>query len=293
MSDSWDVLVVDALSDLDAPRVHDAIRRVGFTILSLEAITSRRTRAEVLLESLALVESVVVVVPPPGNRSRANVLFEAGAAVGSGKPILLVGSSKLPTDLLDFPYLPLENLKNIRSAVLASRDAARIMEYKIQTPSIQAGERILKSPSVDVFPSIASPYAELSERELVFAVQSALSDDESRVVAADRVGGQRGIEAPDLVLWNDELLSGFGLPIPVEVLRNYRNWRGLLPRMRRILEASGARSLIAVGGQGPRNIRWSSENELILFVTIDNLVEAVENGSVADALMELLAGAAP
>jgi len=99
------------------------------------------------------------------------------------------------------------------------------------------------------------------------------------------------VDAPDLVVWDDRLLATFGLPLAVEVIKNTESSVALRPRLRRTLEQIGAKSILAVAGQGRRNYRWSNEQQLILAVSLELLEDGLRQLPLAEVLTVLLGDA--
>jgi hypothetical protein len=291
------IFVSYSLSDPTGPLVRHALADHDFGVITASTASTNRTPTRALAEVLGDVDSVVVVLPPPGDRSRTNVIFEAGVAVGRGLPVLLVApSAELPADLRDLPFLRLDDLERLPAALDASERALRDAERN--PPPDWNARRAMEELTSDVAYSrfgVASrppsKFASLDESALLDVVRQLLTDSDTRVLVPERRADVIAVDTPDLVLWNDGLLSSFGLPVPVEVLRRLSSSRAVLSRLRRTLRASGARSLLAVAADGDGNVRWSSGKELILVITAESLESAVRSLPIASALPALLESA--
>jgi len=66
----------------------------GFDVATSTSIISSRSRDLGLQQAMSESSVVLIVVPPPSNRGRTNVVFECGIAVGCGVPVVLISSSQ-------------------------------------------------------------------------------------------------------------------------------------------------------------------------------------------------------
>jgi predicted nucleotide-binding protein len=87
--------LTDPLADEVLARLKD--RYSVHTSVSIHAPVPRTTA---LMDVLSWADVAVAVLPPPQDRSRTNVIFEIGMAVGRSLPVLLISSSTgVPRDL--------------------------------------------------------------------------------------------------------------------------------------------------------------------------------------------------
>ena len=167
-----------------------------------------------ILTSLRAADFVCLIV---GETSPSpNVAFEAGLAIGLGKPVLaLVTGSELPFDLaasVQFLRVPDGEL------VSAKRDIARFVRHV--RPAAGA-----TPPSLSASPSLEWAEAELSrirqskggaqrEKELTNLVAKVFETSGSEVL---REGQEEDARAQiDLLVWNDPLVTELGGPLIVE-----------------------------------------------------------------------------
>jgi hypothetical protein len=99
---------------------------------------------------------------------------------------------------------------------------------------------------------------------------------------------ERKVDRPDLAIWQDDLLATFGQPLLVEVLIRPISTKALIPRLRRTLFLSGARSLLAVTihkHHDPQ--RWADEHGLVFTAALPGLIGALRSHSLVESLVLL------
>ncbi len=237
-------------------------------------------------DALRAVDLAVVLLPAEQDPAYRSVVYEAGAAVGSGAQVVVVGEAATVPPLFEGLHRILPgDLQAFEIAV-----AAAVRKRGTRRAGSRPGVRG-ESPALNTAAATAARAKLLRARgelELVSWMFEVLKAAGANVVAAE-IGG--GIPYADLTVWHDGLEAAFGLPLPVEVVPAGHLLPPLVPRLRRTMRAAGTRSLLAVGGAV--HARWSDDDQQILAVDAARLVDELANASLPRTLAVLLATAAP
>jgi hypothetical protein len=283
------VFVSYAITDAHAQPVLDELSQ-AFSLTTARSFVGPMPSRGAIRAAISSAVVVVVLLPPPGNRDRSNVIFEAGVAVGMGRPVLIIAADpKLPRSLLGLPIVTKEAQTGLADFV---RDAAR------QGPvdEIPQDERL----SADQGPIELTPVhgpgppdgpAFLPEQELIPYLADMFRAAGSEVVLPPRVPRDRPVDNADLVIWDDSLLPVLGAPLPVEVLRSMKSSTWARARLLQTLRASGAHNLLVVAAAGHGSQRWTDGQSLILTVAAETLSDQLQGKSLAAALASMLEAA--
>jgi hypothetical protein len=282
------IFVSCSFADADAQAFVDQLRK-RFEVVQTEGQPSALPRALAVKDALQAVDLAVVLLPAEQDPAYRSVVYEAGAAVGSGARVVVVGEAATVPPML-------EGLHRILPGDLqAFDDAVATAVRKRGTRRVGSGSGVPgEAPALDTAAAAAARANLLharSEVELVHWMMEVFRAAGASVVAA-RIGGSTAYA--DLTVWHDGLEAAFGLPLPVELVSAGHLLLPLVPRLRRTMRAAGTRSLLAVSGPGRTvHARWSGEDQQILAVDAARLVDELANASLPRALAALLATAAP
>lgn len=284
------VFFSSSFADPEARLLREGLRE-HFDVSTPDTLVGSYARHTALSRAIANSDVVVVAVPAAEDPAARNVFVEAGAALGAGRPVLLVGQrSAIPVDLADLPFegtgVAAAVADEVRLIASGNRDRLPtrwVMPDGPRLPPQMAatwGER-LQAPGL-------AGLAAVGVLEDVFRLAGAR-------VKTSAVVGHRAIEVPDLVVWHDGLTSALGAPLPVEVLLRPWSWPAIRQRLERTLLASGGRTLLALhlGPSVDVPRKWTDGNRTVLFLAAADLVDALVDASLPVALTRLLAWAEP
>lgn len=294
-----------SLSD-DAGRILRDRLGDRFQVTTPEMLTGDVVRRTALRRSLMQTDVAVVVLPAADDPSWRNVLFEAGAAAGVGVPVVLVGEAvSAPADLADSLIFDPHQIDEVISLIeVLAHDNRSIYQRDLFVTDHDEGhfsewEQVTSAPPV---PALSSEYVDQwltrlknvrSERSAVSLISDLFHESGARVRKESQASSGRVVDKPDLVLWHDDLLATFGLPLPVEVLLQARAWPAVRSRLERTLTASGGRSLVAVTVRDGTNSKvWTDGRRTILVSSAIRLAESLAELPLAGALSAMLASAA-
>lgn len=285
------VFFSSSFADRDARQLREALSD-QFDIVSPDALVGSFARHTALNRALDDVDVVVVALPPPEDPAAANVFVEAGAALGAGRPVLLVGElSQVPADLANLP-------------AQAGRSAPRIADDIRLIASSKSP--MLNGPSTmsSRGPGLSSVVVDrlrrrIRQREYVAAEAAGIIDDLFRAAGARTknalVVGHKVTDAADLAVWHDDLTASLGTPLPVEILVRRSAWPAVRQRLERTLAMSGGRTLIALYLGEPTDVprKWSDGRRWIVVAAADQLLDELAENRLAIALAHLLDRAEP
>jgi len=285
------VFVSSAAADMDARELRTALSSM-FDVSSSDTLVGSYARHTALRRALGDVDVVVVFVPPPEDAAARNVLIEAGVALGSHRPVLLVGErAHVPADLAALPVSP---------AVSARALAADIELVAAGGSTASLAEPTPPASGPGLTPQVAEQLRRrLSSEALTEAEAVGVLDDLFRATGARTknavVIGHPPTDRADLAVWHDELTATFGTPLPVEVLARSRSWPAVQQRLTRTLELSGGRTLVALYLGPVQDVprRWTDGRGLILVAAAVQLLDELAHGPLAVALTRLLERAEP
>lgn len=280
------VFITRSRSDPQSERVLDVLRD-RFSVADSILLASDLQPPLATRTAMAEASVVVVVLPPPRNRDRLNVIFDAGIAVGQALPVVIVSPEpKLPRGLLGLPLVEATALNKLPAVVTNAAKSGKTV-YSQRPPrkhEYTSGGAI----SADSRPHESSQGRNLmSEAQVLNLLQATLKKEGIKVLRPEPLLAESPTDRADLVVWDDNLQHMFGLPLPVEVIRDTRLSKNLRSRLRHTLHASGARSLIAVGVGGESSFRWADSHELILAVPADDLLQLTRRMPFHRALASL------
>jgi predicted nucleotidyltransferase len=299
------VFVSYSLRDDEGRSLRDILGQ-QFDVIAPEMLTGSVVRHTALRQSLMDVDVAVIALPTEDDPSRNNVIFEAGAAAGAGVPLVLVGEAKsAPRDLADGLVFDFDRIADVIDAVeelCRSRYATKRAEVRISDHDEAAAvERFHVDVIAQPVTLLSSEYVDewitrvrhvRSERSAIRLISELFQSAGARTLSTEPSNEQIS-DRPDLVLWHDDLLATFGLPLPVEVLLKLKSWPSIQPRLERTLATSGGRTLVAVvvrDGMQPRV--WTDGRRTILICFADQLARALTRMALAEALSAMLSAAA-
>jgi hypothetical protein len=292
-----------SLSD-DAGRTLRDMLGDRFEVTTPEMLTGDVVRSTALRRSLIQTDVAVVVLPTADDPSWRNVLFEAGAAAGVGVPVILVGEAvSAPADLADSLIFNPHQIDEVISLIEVLAHGNRTFYQRdlliTEEDHFPGWEQVTSPPPV---PALSSEYVDQwitrlknvrSERSAVSLISDLFQQSGARVRTESQANAGQVVDKPDLVLWHDDLLATFGLPLPVEVLLKARAWPAVRSRLERTLTASGGRSLVAVAVRDGMNSKvWTDGRRTILVSSAIQLAESLAQLPLAEALSAILASAA-
>lgn len=271
------IFVSHGVSDPIDTLVED-LRHQGFDVTSTEQARGPMPWRQAVVDLIRSSDVVVVLV----DRASADVLIDVGAALGASKPVITVTTDlgPPPQEVADLPTM--EATLGMSTLGTAIRRLAMAERYEVEW-----GRETGPALSADQADQLLNAISETLDAETFQALVLELF----RSAGAQVVSPQREptdtspLARPDLVVWHDELLAGFGLPLPVEVLVRTFTPEAVISRLRRTLEFSGARSLLAVTQIHSEPVHWIAEDGRFILVTpVRALVKTLANLSLADAL---------
>jgi hypothetical protein len=297
------VFLAYSLSD-DTARALRKILSESFDIVSPEMLTGRIERRDALRQRLLVTDVAIVIFPPVSDPAWRNVVFEAGMASGVGLPLVLVGdSTSVPADLKGSLIFEPTQTDQISNLVRDFSTSDRILYARPQIPSLVFRESIwdsnrdFSSPE-SRSPAISGEYASswleqaseaVDERTAINLASELFRNAGARVHAEQHLGRPGAVTAPDLALWHDDLLTTFGLPLPVEVLLHARSWPAIRQRLEKTLESAGGQTLVAIAFQGePQPEVWTDGRHTILLIPATILARYLAITSLPNALSTLL-----
>lgn len=296
------VFVSYSLRDDEGRALRDALSQI-FEIKAPEMLTGSVARRTALRQSLMDVDVAVVVLPPPDDPSRSNVLFEAGAATGAGVPLVLVGeAASAPGDLAETLVFEIDRVDDVIDAI-EELTRSRHSQSRAFITDQDEGSALDESQGVNAHPESALPpnYVDAwisrlrrvrTERGAIRLIAELFQNAGARALLTPAGEGQI-VDKPDLVLWYDDLLATFGLPLPVEVLLHSKSWPAVRDRLERTLAASGGRTLVAMVVRGDMKSRiWTDGRRTILACSANQLAEELARMPLAEAFSAVLTSAA-
>lgn len=286
------VFVLHSLTDAAGQRVTAELSR-DFDVGGSADLRGELPPALGLRDVLADFDAVVAVLPPPGNRDRTNVMFEVGVAVGVASRVLLVtASERLPSRLHGLPFLAYDSLSVLRARV------AELLAAEAYAPTAAAAKLVTSRSAPDVLAdrTVPAPQRQSAPGLSRFADANSIIEflaeivraREGQVLIPTEGGATSSVDRPDLVLWVDGLQATFGLPLPVEIVAKATSVSQIRKRLIRVMDGTGASSLLVVSHLDAPPTAWSDGNRLMLIVGADALMERLSAASVPDALTALL-----
>lgn len=285
---SQTAVVLSSPSDPGARLIIDALAKY-FEVLTPTSMLSSLGRPTALRALLVGAEVVVAVVPRAPNRDRSNVIFELGVAVGTGARVLVVAAKEgMPLSLRGLPAVdsksPATVVANRALASLASDPYTPEPEdVKLSLPKSDVGR-----PST---PTSGPSMWQLNERDLVESLAHAFRAAGARVQLPRPETSKSPMEIPDLVLWDDGLQANFDLPLPVEVVRSATSVAKIRARLLRLMDKSGAASLLVVSAASVAPSTWSDGQRFMLIVSADDISARLGKAPLGAAMAELLSEA--
>ena len=201
----------------------------GFDASGLEQALAERNIVSTRLDDLAPGENLVtsaqrvirqadfVCIVMPGGYRQNNQIFEAGLALGKGRPVLILAAPEV-----DIPF-ELGQLTYVRTSFSNKQGLGEILDASL--PGLFTRTPRRRKFPVPVLKSLSQEEAEEALRSL--RNPAAMSETRLKQIVAElfrKVGiltspspARRDGRGPDLAIWIDETHSIFGNPIFVEV----------------------------------------------------------------------------
>lgn len=277
------VVVLSASSDASARSVMGRLRR-EFDVRTPASLIGTVGRSIALRAAFAGSDVVIGVVPSAPNRERSNIFVEIGIAVGAGARVLIVASHEgLPSSLRGLPLVNPNSPEAVIDRAVALM-ATQPYEPNLEDVTLKAVGKV--EPST---PTYNSAYWRLTERELIDSLVDSLRRAGARVHVPKAEVGMHDVESPDFVLWHDGLQPNFDLPLPVEVVRTASTVPKIRSRLLRLMDKTGARSLLVISASGAAApARWADGERQMLSVSADSLSSGLKRASLSDVLSGLL-----
>ena len=296
------VFVSYGYSDPVGQDIIDELSR-RFTVMTALSVTGEVSPIQALQEALNRADIAVAVLPPPGNRDRSNVIFEAGVAVGMNLPVVVTSENpRLPRAMKGLSTVKSRSTKNLPSFVEDVLRRGVRANYSRQIPSSRAEanyhiRRPINIPHIEAAPMAVNAAEDratpMRTDELVAYLREVFASAGAEVVVPSHSEATSNVFVPDLVVWSDDLLPVFGAPMVIEVLRRATSSTKARRRLLNLLQHTGARSLLAVAAEGEGNRVWSDGQYIILTLTVKSLFEELSRQELAPALATLLEDAQP
>jgi hypothetical protein len=238
---------------------------------------------EILGQQLKAADLVIGVFTDAPN---ANVAFEIGFAIGSGRPALLLVAPEakdLPFDLASH-YSIRARPDNTEAIAFALDTFAKSSTRSVPTTS-GATASVVSKRRIDDYEHAVGGLK--SEREVVKLLHNMLVDAGMEAVSEARIGGRH----IDLAAWSDALGPYLGNPILFEVKEDISDpsaCRRAIAQLTTYVRSAGGLWGFLVYVKGPqrefleRELRMASQ---ILAVSIDELIAGARSGSIANVLI--------
>jgi len=279
-----------SFADADARELREALRE-HFNVTTADTLVGSYVRHTALHQAIADADVVVVAVPATEDPAARNVFVEAGAALGAGRPIMLVGErSRVPVDLADLPFATADSAtevaEEIRFIATGKPVPRRGIEVQLELPTL--------------LPAAAAQWRQRLEAGALASVEAVgVLDDVFRSAGARTknaiTAGHKVNDTPDLAVWHDGLTATVGTPLPVEVLARAASWPAVRQRLDHTLKASGGRTLLAVYLGPPVDVprKWTDGSRTILVVAATELIDSLIDHPLPIALTRLVERAEP
>jgi len=243
----------------------------GFTTWD---IAGSRPLSGLIVDAIKRADFVIAILR--ADPTRSSVLFEIGIAYALGKPLAAVvppGAENLPAELTDLQI------------VRASPDDSEAFRFLITQLSEAAAHSRKSRTSGNTTRRPSRPARDLSGLWLERTVQSALARSGVSVEAEARTANR----GADFAFWSADLES-IGNPVLVEVKasRSPSTIRDGADQLATYMERTRAELglLIYPGPRADTPVGRILERGLILYFTIDELIDAVDAGRLTDAVKE-------
>lgn len=283
------VFVSRSRADADAGALVRLLRD-GYDVVEATSVASGLPAALAVPEAMRAADVVLVLLPAPEDPAHANVVYEAGVAVGAGLPVVVSDLAGPPPGILaTLTYARGDDIGQLRRALdKASRPRPR-RGSSAGGAGLVAHRPALRDDEAARFrDAAASASGELRLAEVLAAVFEAAGADVSQ---SDRPAD---LAQADLSIWQDGLQAAFGLPLPVEILSRTGRLRPVRKRLLRTMRLAGAQSLLVVlAGNRPTNEFWTDGTAKILGCDAGTLIGALSRAPLDEALVGLLDQAEP
>jgi hypothetical protein len=291
---------VAASIDVDLTTLARVLRDRGLYLISSETLEpAPESLAQYLRQVIA---DSVLVVAVLSDKQNANVIFELGLAAGQRIPHLLIVTAEatdVPSDLADL--LMVRAALDNYDALALGVDRALADQPTGPSPTSERPDLPVLGQEADLL--LAELTSNQIDREFLFEqfvediFRRAGLEPRHRAGLEPHHKGPVPYDAsprdflvrPDFVVWVDELQATFGNPLVVEVLTQLSTSRLRSVQFERILETSGARSLLVIYRHGPSQptIQQTKPNRQVLCTRVDELIHALRDTNFTHALTSL------
>jgi hypothetical protein len=272
---------ISAGTDVDLSGLISDLRRRGAEPYVLSDVAE--LGADVLQSvSQAIVGADYVLLVLGTGSVSSNVIFEAGMAVGLGKPLLVVASPgiKLPSDLASVLTVRADpgDLGAIGFALDQAQGRAARRAHAAAATGRSLGSR------VDDLLARLTAEEPISEREAIEVLKDAL--EESGVIAAEGLGDDNRF---DLGVWSDDLDAIAANPLLIEVKKTLR--AGSVEQVLNLLAANPtarAALLVFLNPVSREQLERASRTGYpVLVITFRDLLERMRSASFAEVVRTL------
>lgn len=291
----------DSASAPSVGELKTTLRNLGVDCFDAKDVEPGKNIGGAIMASLNAADFVAVVIEGPSVSNFAN--FEAGVAVGLGKPLLLVTPREaFWPDLgsnVRYLWIKTEQLQT------SKRELARFLRHVRQQPTQpsppphQTVDVTSAAESLDVIRSRAAPGRERSLEAIVADLFKQLHGDVS--IEDETLVGNGQNYHRDMIVWSDPLVAQFGGPMVIEckyygggsgsVIVNARNTLAQLSKY--VENSSAALGVLVYDHDRARQISIGpGESAKAVAISIDDLIDAFATGAVGDELWRRRARAA-
>jgi hypothetical protein len=282
--DNLTCFLVKSGSDDFANLVRDLLATKNVDCISISNLTEIGSSLASLLSIMKQCSFVCAILPdsPPST----NIIFEAGLAVGLGKPVLVFerGVVDLPSDLKSVSVARVDNSSvEVIEPIIASflrtlpvRSLRKREQKRLRTSNpLNSGDNAL--------PDFASLLPPSSEREMEDIVADSF---ESRGFSVTR--SPRRDFGADMSIWSSAIKKRFGNPILVEVKRGRTNrdevYRIADRLSRMIRHGQGSIALIVASSLDEEPIVWQPPKAPVVVLSLGTLRHLLRSKQLLDEL---------
>jgi hypothetical protein len=292
-------LSYEAVQRSEVGRIVSVLQRLDVDTFAAHDLKSGQPISSAILSALRAADFVCVVLSDAA--PSAHVAFEAGLAIGLGKPVLaLARGAGVPFDIGQGVQVLRLKTGDLSSVLPDIRRFVRHLKPRLDSSlPLNAPDRAtVETVAAELSQIRRAPSAEDRGRALVDVVTHLFEQPGLEVM---REEANVNHERPDLFLWSDSLVAELGGPLIVECKyysggsgRVLANARHALQQLQEYVEGSSAGlGLLVFYHDRPTDLKLSLyESPRALAFYVGDLIEAVGSGKLSDELWRRRARAA-